>query len=293
MEDSELVNLSQAGNPESFGVLCMRHHRLLSGSLRQRTSFSYQEIEGILQDTYLKAWSNINSYRGDSKFVTWLFRIAKNRSIDIYRKNKPESFISENSVIVEDGGKEILLRYTFTSSDRNPEDELLNLENRCYVREAISRLDDNAREIIYKRAIEDKSYREIARELNIPEGTVMSRLFYARKKLRNELVLLGSEKIDLVREVSDNQEDIEPNSIDEIPELKQEFIGILGPEGLDGLEKLTVDQRDALLLHDIYSWDMDSVMECFDADEEYILEKLTEARTVLEPELRNYKENKK
>lgn len=124
-------------------------------------------LKDLTQDTFLKAWENRHKFRGESLASTWLYRIAYNCAIDYLRKNKK---FSQVEVVIED-----LM------------DPQTDIQNRNLVEAAIKELSEEQRVVVLLHYVEDLSLREVAEILDIPEGTVKSRLSYARKVMNNVL----------------------------------------------------------------------------------------------------------
>ena len=138
-----------------------------------------QDAEDIVQDSFLKAYKAQESFRGGDSRV-WMLSIVRNTALDFLRRYKSRSVVSLEDQIHEPA-----------DHTPNPERGLLESTRRKQVREAISHLEPEFREVIVLREIEGLSYKEIASVLSIPMGTVMSRLSRARNLL---LVELGGAK---------------------------------------------------------------------------------------------------
>ena len=134
--------------------------------------------EDLVQDIFLKAFKSLKNYKNDHAFSTWLYRIARNHTIDYLRKKKIETL----SIHVDDYDEshasiQIADESSFTDQP------MIRRERRNKVYEAIYQLPEKYRDIIIKRHIEEKSYQEIAAEIDIPLGTVKAHLFRARELL--------------------------------------------------------------------------------------------------------------
>jgi len=139
----------------------------------------------ITQESFLKAFRSIRRFRQESRFHTWLFRIAYNQAVDFMRKE-----FRKKHVEYEDHYGQPLDGYLRTppSTDFHPGRELSRKELSRVVMEAIQSLPEHHRAIILLREVEGLSYGDISRTLGIRKGTVMSRLHYAREKLRRILL---------------------------------------------------------------------------------------------------------
>jgi RNA polymerase sigma-70 factor (ECF subfamily) len=147
---------------------------------------SEQDAWDLAQDSFLKAWKSIGRFRGQSSFYTWIYRIVMNVTIDWLRKKQ-----------VQGGGTEfddaIQLTQIDPASKTLPKTEALphkameRGEIRERIEKAIAQLSPEHRAVILMKEIDDMQYHEIAEALRCSIGTVMSRLFYARKKLQGLL----------------------------------------------------------------------------------------------------------
>jgi len=141
------------------------------------------DASDLTQDIYIKVWRSLPSFRGDSQFSTWLYRIAQNAAADRARKLKRNQTVS---LTVENDDEE---RGEMEIEDMspNPEEMTLEKESAGAVKEALSRLSDAHREVLELRYIHGYSVLEICKITETDEGTVKSRLFRAREKLKKVL----------------------------------------------------------------------------------------------------------
>jgi RNA polymerase sigma factor (sigma-70 family) len=171
--ERELVTRAQNGDRNAFSEL-VRIHAPGVLNVIYRLCGNMQVAEDATQETFIQAWQRLPSYRPRSSLRNWLYRIAVNTAIDMLRKEKrilPGEIENMNLMVSEPG----------------PEAMAANLERTEMVQEAILALPDASRAVLVLREFEDLSYKEIAESLDIPVGTVMSRLNYARKLLREKL----------------------------------------------------------------------------------------------------------
>jgi RNA polymerase sigma-70 factor (ECF subfamily) len=144
-----------------------------------------QDAWDLAQEGFLKAWKSIHRFKGESSFYTWLYRIMTNVTIDSLRRKgiRGEAEFDDRiaPVNVEPGSR------TTPSSSPLPNEKLEHREIRQRIDEAIAKLSPEHRAVIVMKEIEDLQYNEMAEILSCSLGTVMSRLFYARKKLQSLL----------------------------------------------------------------------------------------------------------
>ncbi|WHY00936.1 RNA polymerase sigma factor SigW [Neobacillus sp. DY30] len=142
-----------------------------------------QEAEDIAQEAFIRAYVNIKSFNQDLKFSTWLFRIATNLCIDRIRKKKPDYYLD-----AEVSGTDGLTMYSQLASDSPlPENELESLELQESVQKEILKLPEKYRSVIVLKYIEELSLNEISEILDLPLGTVKTRIHRGREALRQQL----------------------------------------------------------------------------------------------------------
>ncbi|WP_102029511.1 RNA polymerase sigma factor SigW [Salirhabdus sp. Marseille-P4669] len=141
------------------------------------------EAEDIAQEAFIRAYTNIHSFDDKRKFSTWIYRIATNLSIDRIRKKKPDYFLD-----AEVQGTEGLNMYSQLSADQPlPEEEVETLELQSYIQKQIQSLPEKYRSIITLRYVDDLSLQEISEILDMPIGTVKTRIHRGREALRKKL----------------------------------------------------------------------------------------------------------
>jgi RNA polymerase sigma-70 factor, ECF subfamily len=141
------------------------------------------EAEDIAQEAFIRAYVNIHSYDLNKKFSTWLYRIATNLSIDRIRKKKPDYYLD-----AELAGSDGLTMYSQVAADVTlPEDELETMELQELIQAEILKLPDKYRSVIVLKYIEEFSLKEIGEILDLPVGTVKTRIHRGREALRNQL----------------------------------------------------------------------------------------------------------
>ena len=189
--DQQLVERAQRGDKKAFELLVVKYQRKLA-RLLSRFIRDAGEIEDVTQEAFIKAYRALPSFRGDSAFYTWLYRIgintAKNYLVAMGRRAPTSTeFDSEDAETFEDGDQ---LRDVNT-----PEAELLSKEIAQTVNDTMDQLPEELRIAITLREIEGLSYEDIAAFMNCPIGTVRSRIFRAREAIAEKLrPLLGTGK---------------------------------------------------------------------------------------------------
>ena len=172
--ETELVTQAQIGDRNAFSELIRLHAQGVRNVI-YRMCGDAQLAEDAAQETFIRAWQNLSSYRPQTSLRNWLYRIAVNSATDMLRKEKR---------IMPDNIDNLHL------TDERPSLESLvaHKERASLVQKAILALPDASRAVLVLREYEELSYQEISSTLDIPLGTVMSRLNYARKLLKTELL---------------------------------------------------------------------------------------------------------
>ena len=167
----------------AFEELVRQTESLVYNMALRSTGGDEHDASDLTQDIYIKVWRSLPSFRGDSQFSTWLYRIVQNASADRARKLKRNQTVS---LTVENDDEE---RGEMEIEDLspNPEEMTLEKESAGAVKEALSRLSDAHREVLELRYIHGYSVLEICKITETDEGTVKSRLFRAREKLKKVL----------------------------------------------------------------------------------------------------------
>jgi RNA polymerase sigma-70 factor (ECF subfamily) len=182
LSDWELVQRSRTGDRDAFRELVERYRRRIAalaiGMLRNR-----DDALDIVQETFTKAYQNLDRFKGDAAFYTWVYRIAYNLCIDHQRRETKQPQVS---LEVDERGQAPQLPEDGPRRDQ-PFERARDAEIAARVREAIDDLTPDHRAVILLRELEGLSYAEISQVLDCPKGTVMSRLHYARRQLQGRL----------------------------------------------------------------------------------------------------------
>ena len=185
VSELDLVRQAQAGDTEAFDQLVGRFRTRVFGMIYNMVH-NEQDAWDLAQDSFLKAWKSIARFRGHSSFYTWMYRIVMNVTIDWLRKKQVKGAGAEFDDAIQ--LKEIdPASRTVPHADPLPHEGMQHQEIRSRIEAAIAQLSPEHRAVILMKEIEDMQYHEIAESLGCSIGTVMSRLFYARKKLQNLL----------------------------------------------------------------------------------------------------------
>jgi len=178
LSELDLVRNCQKGDVAAFEELAAKYYRrihmVILGIVHHR-----EDAMEVAQETFYKAFRNIKRFQGGSSFYTWLYRIAVNLAIDFQRRQK------RGAADLKENMDEVVVEADTVGSD--PFRELSDRELGDKLLKAINELTPDHKAVILMRAVEGFSYKEIGRIMGCSEGTVMSRLHYARKKLQEKL----------------------------------------------------------------------------------------------------------
>ncbi|MBN1520910.1 MAG: sigma-70 family RNA polymerase sigma factor [Candidatus Aureabacteria bacterium] len=176
-KDQAVIGRVLSGERDAYEDIIKRYQAKIC-SVCYSVVHNYADAQDLSQDVFLRAYENLSKFSGKSSFYTWLYRIAKNVSIDFRRKHGKVTKV------------ELIEGLNTGESDKGPSgprEDLNEKELGKVIREAIDELPEEQKEVIILREINGLSYNEITETLGCSEGTVMSRLHYARKKLAQKL----------------------------------------------------------------------------------------------------------
>ncbi|MGE5488999.1 MAG: sigma-70 family RNA polymerase sigma factor [bacterium] len=191
-DEAALVAAARQGAAEAFTSLVNRYERRIFRLARHITQ-NPEDAEDVLQETFLKAYEHLEDFQGNSKFYTWLVRIAVNQALMKLRKRKSDSTVSLDEPI--DTGEETVPR-EIAVWDPNPEQTYSREEMRAILQNAIDSLPPAFRSVFALRDIEGLSTEETATILNLTIPAVKSRLLRARLQLREKLTRVFKRKGD-------------------------------------------------------------------------------------------------
>jgi len=179
-EDAQLVAAVLAGDNRAFGSLVERYQDRLYNTLVRFTG-SRHDAGDVVQDAFVQALVKLDTFRGDAQFYTWLYRIAMNLALSQRRRRRPVVSVEE---IKDRAGEEPV------ASQTSPDQNLIQHERAQLVQQALLCLGDDHRQILVLREMESCSYEQISEILDLPVGTVRSRLFRARLLLKEQLQIV-------------------------------------------------------------------------------------------------------
>jgi RNA polymerase sigma-70 factor (ECF subfamily) len=180
--DAELVQQAQTGRREAFGLLVERHQDYVYNSVCYLVG-SGQDAEDIAQEVFVSAYRALGRFEGRARFTTWLYGIMLNSVRSYWRRRRKVTVLS---VGASDDGDDDPAAQVPAKQD-GPAEMSMRAERVQAVRAAIAGLSDDLREIIVLRDIQGLSYDELAEALELPDGTVKSRLYRARRELMERL----------------------------------------------------------------------------------------------------------
>lgn len=189
MTEEELIVKAQQGDEDAFAQLLDIHQGKVYG-LTLRLTGSPEDAMELTQEAFFNAWRGLPSFKRDSKFSTWLYRLATNVTIDFLRKEKRRRSLPLSPLSMDEDDDQRILDipdHRFT-----PQSEAERRELQEAVHRGLEKLSDEHRQVLVLRELNGLSYGEIAQVLQIEEGTVKSRISRARLALRKILLEDGN-----------------------------------------------------------------------------------------------------
>jgi RNA polymerase sigma-70 factor (ECF subfamily) len=181
-DDLPLVNRARSGDAEAFRALVVRHQRRVYAvalGIVKDPDLAWD----VAQESFVRVHEHLAEFKGEASFSTWVMRIAHHLAIDVLRKERSsarETLDDVRESDLEQAGDGVLA----SALDANPQARVLRRELVGQIEAALAQIPPAHREILVLRELEGLSYEQLAQELRIPKGTVMSRLFHARKKMQ-------------------------------------------------------------------------------------------------------------
>jgi RNA polymerase sigma-70 factor (ECF subfamily) len=179
-DDLILVRQVQQGKAEAYDELIRKYQERIYGTIYHMTS-NHEDAGDLAQDVFVKAFKAINSFKGDSSFFTWLYRIAVNKTINFLKQKKNRNVLSLDTMEV---GAEQDPDWLALTSESNPRRDLDLREMQEKLNDAILKLSESHRMVVVLHDIQGLSHDEIGQIMNCNVGTVRSRLFYAHQQLQ-------------------------------------------------------------------------------------------------------------
>ena len=177
-QEAQIVRRVLEGDVNAFEDLVTEHEKGVY-AIAQRMTGNAEDAADMTQETFIKAYNSLSSFRGDSKFSVWLYRIATNVCLDFLRSRSRKPTVSLS--VADDDGEETQM--DIADESQSPEQLLERGLTRDAVRRGLKSLSPEYRQILLLREIQGLSYEEIAEALVLEVGTVKSRIFRARKRL--------------------------------------------------------------------------------------------------------------
>ena len=176
--DTELVAAARDGDAQAYEELVYRHRDKIYARAFSMVRNEEQALD-LSQEAWIKAWQRLHQFHGDASFATWITRITINLTLDYLRKAKRQRAESVEALEESSGGVERLLPVV----NPNPTARLERVELRAKIDQAMETLSEGHRTVLILHEFEELPYKEIAERVGCSIGTVMSRLFYARRRM--------------------------------------------------------------------------------------------------------------
>lgn len=182
LQDQGLVKEALDGSQEAFSQLMEKYRNPIHHHI-YRMVRDKRQVEDLVQEIFIKAFSSLASYSTNYAFSTWLYKIATNHTIDYLRRKKLSTLSIDQPMKTKDGE----LEYELPDSTYRPDRHIVEDQRRLLIQEAIDSLPPKYYRVIVLRHQQEKSYEEIAQELDLPLGTVKAHIFRARELLYKRL----------------------------------------------------------------------------------------------------------
>lgn len=182
-EDEALVARAQHGDNAAFDVLVERYKERLYATAYHMTG-NHEDANDLVQDAFIRAYKALHSFKGQSSFYTWVYRITVNRTLNFIKRRKDRGHVSLNDL---DADIESDPEYVELMSHITPRREAGLNELQEKLNEALQKLSEEHRAVVILHDVQGLTHTDIAKAMRCSEGTVRSRLFYARKELQRSL----------------------------------------------------------------------------------------------------------
>jgi RNA polymerase sigma-70 factor (ECF subfamily) len=178
-----LAIAAQGGDQDAFGELVKMYHARVYG-LMYRMVGNAEDAKELEQMSWVKAWNRLSSYKREARFYTWLYRVASNTAMDFLRQRSRRQMVELNDDVRAEPAPGVERAFSVTAS---PDEHVVQDEVREAFKKALDGLTPEHKTALILREVEGQSYKEIAEAMKCRVGTVMSRIFYARKTIQQKL----------------------------------------------------------------------------------------------------------
>ena len=182
LEDINLIKKALSGEESAFDKLMQKYYKLIY-NLIYRMIFKKEDVEDLTQEAFIKAFKSLDKFDRQFAFSTWLFKIATNNCIDYLRKKKLNTFSIDKNIVTTDDE----FKFEIPDHDYKPDKNIITSQRKKIIDEAIENLPMKYKKVIVLRHKEEKDYEEIAKELELPLGTVKAHIFRGRELLNKYL----------------------------------------------------------------------------------------------------------
>ena len=179
MNEILLISRARGGDREAFGAL-VEQYRDNVYRLAYRMCGNAYDADEAAQEAFVAAWRALSNFRGDAKFSTWLYRLTTNAAIDVMRREKRHQTVGDGEMV------------DVADDADSPQETVERTEQQEAVQKALSTLSEEYREVLLLRYMEELDYAEIAEVLQLPSGTVKSRINRAKAALKTALLKSGN-----------------------------------------------------------------------------------------------------
>ena len=179
MNELLLISRARGGDREAFGAL-VEQYRDNVYRLAYRMCGNAYDADEAAQEAFVAAWRALPNFRGDAKFSTWLYRLTANAAIDVMRREKRHQTVGDGEMV------------DLADDADSPQETVERTEQQEAVQKALATLSEEYREVLLLRYMEELDYAEIAEVLQLPSGTVKSRINRAKAALKTALLKSGN-----------------------------------------------------------------------------------------------------
>jgi RNA polymerase sigma-70 factor (ECF subfamily) len=183
VDDRILVRQAQSGEYTAFDTLVQKYQERIYATIYHMTS-NHEDANDLTQETFIKAYKALNSFKGDSSFFTWVYRIGVNKTINFLKGRKNKIHLSLNDLDFNAEHDPDLVTFI---SEKTPRRDMGLTELQEKLNEAMQKLSDVHRLVVTLHDVQGLSHEEISKIMDCNTGTVRSRLFYARQQLQGYL----------------------------------------------------------------------------------------------------------